>query len=180
MFQRTQNVNINWSWSKTISGTWSFNFYIPLPPPVSFIGINFGFSATFSVTVGLGINGSSAPSVYTCVFTANVGTAIDVDASAALRVVVIEGGVYIGGTLVSVNTDPKLTLIYKYGLTPKKLQVLFDWKFHIRAFQFSFGFFWRYWYPFRWSDRKIIKSWVISNGITKTYPIMTINKEYNL
>ena len=156
VFQQSRDIKFNWSYSNTISGTWSFNFYIPLPPPVSFIGINFSFSATFSVSISLGLNGSTGASVYTFNAFANVGSSLTADASAALRVSAIEGGVFISGTLISVRTDPRLTLRYKY--VAKQLQVLLDWKFHLRAFAFKWGFFWSYWRLFKgWSPRKIIK-----------------------
>jgi hypothetical protein len=178
VFSRSQNVNFNWSYSNTISGTWSFNIYVPLPPPVSFMGINFGFSASYSIPIQLGANGVASASVYTCTFFADVGAALSVDASAALRVIAVEGGVFIKGTLVSVRTDPKVILKYKY--TQKILELTVDWKFYLRAFSFKWGFFWRYWKPFSWSGKKIIAEWTISNGIQKTYPVLSLFKTYQL
>lgn len=115
VFNKAQNVNFNWSWSKSFSGSWSFNVYVPLPPPVSFIGINFAFSASFSIDISLNANGVSTFSYYDFIFAANAGTAVNVDASAAVRAVVVEGGVYIQGTLVSLRTDPKFSLRYNYS-----------------------------------------------------------------
>ena len=115
VFKRSQNVNFNWTFNKTFSGSWSFNIYVPLPPPVSFLGINFAFSASYTIDVKLTANGVASATFYTCTFTADAGTAIGVDASAALRAVVVEGGVYIKGTLVSLRTDPKVILKYKYA-----------------------------------------------------------------
>ena len=162
VFSRQQNVNFNWSYSHTFSGTWSFNIYIPLPPPVSFIGINFGFSVGYSIPISLSATGSATDKYYLSSFLANVGASIGVDASAAIRVIVVEGGVFIKGTLVSVRTDPKLVLTYYYSA--KKLNVTLSWYFYFRPFAFTWGFFWRYWRLFRgWSDRKIFAQWVISN-----------------
>ena len=100
------------------------------------------------------------------------------DASAALRLVVVEGGVYIKGTLVSVRTDPKVIL--KYLLQKKILELTVDWKFYLRAFSFKWGFFWRYWRPFKWSDKIIIKEYPISNGIEKTFTALSLFKTYQL
>jgi hypothetical protein len=179
VFKRSQNVNFNWSFSKTISGSWSFNIYVPLPPPVSFLGINFSFTASYSIDVNLNANGVASATFYTCTFTANAGTAIGVDASAALRAVVVEGGVFIKGTLVSLRTDPKVILKYKYA--QKLLELTVVWKFYLRAFSFKWGFFWRYWRLFKgWSDKKIIAEYTISNGIEKTFTALDLFKTYQL
>lgn len=163
VFNRQQNVNFNWSYSHTFSGTWSFNIYIPLPPPVSFIGINFGFSVGYSIPINLSASASAAsPDYFQSTFLANVGASLNVDASAALRVVVVEGGVFIQGTLVSIRTDPKVVLTYYYSA--KRLNLALSWYFYFKPFTFKWGFFWRYWRLFRgWSDRKIIAQWSISN-----------------
>ena len=148
VFSRQQNVNFSWCYSHTFSGTWSFNIYIPLPPPVSFIGINFGFSVGYSIPISLSVTGFATDKYYQSTFLANVGAGIDVDASAAIRVIV--------------RTDPKLVLTYNYST--QKLNVILSWYFYFRPFAFTWGFFWRYWRLFRgWSDRKIIAQWVISN-----------------
>lgn len=179
VFSRSQNVNFNWSYSNTISGSWSFNIYVPLPPPVSFMGINFGFSVSYSIPILLSAKGVSSTGAYTCTFLADVSTALNVDASAALRVIAIEGGVYIKGTLVSVRTDPKLIL--KYIFAQKILELTVDWKFYLKAFSFKWGFFWRYWRLFKgWTDKKIIVEYPITNGIQKTYPILSLFKTYKL
>jgi hypothetical protein len=86
-----------------------------LPPPVSFIGINFGFSVAYSIPINLSATGSAtAVDYYQSTFLANVGAGVGVDASAAIRVIAVEGGVFIQGTLISVRTDPKLVLTYYY------------------------------------------------------------------
>jgi hypothetical protein len=163
VFNRSQNVNFNWSFSNTITGNWSFNIFIPLPPPVSFLGINFGFAVSYSIPINLSSTGSaSAPNFYQCTFLANVATTINVDASAAVRAIAVEGGVFISGTLVSVRTDPKLVLKYFYLI--KKLNITLNWNYYLRAFAFKWGFFWRYYKLFKgWSDKKIIAEWNINN-----------------
>lgn len=101
---------------------------------------------------------------------ATVGTEVGVDASAAIRAIAIEGGVFIGGTLVRLSTDPKLSLAL--NIKSKALTTSVVWYFYIKAFSFEWGFFYRYWRLFKgWSDRKIIKKWPVSNGITKSYLI---------
>lgn len=163
VFNRSQNVNYNWSYNHTFSGSWSFNIYVPLPPPVSFLGINFGFTVSYSIPVSLSSTGStSSVDFYQCTFATNVGASLNVDASAALRAIVVEGGVFIKGTLVSLRTDPKLVL--KYFYMTNKLNVALSWYFYVRAFSFKWGFFWRYWRLFSgWSSKKIIAQWTISN-----------------
>jgi len=178
IFNRQQNVNFNWSYSHTFSGAWSFNIYIPLPPPVSFIGINFGFSVGYSIPINLSATGSAtAADFYRSTFLANISASVGVDASAAVRVIAVEGGVFIKGTLVSIRTDPRLVLTYYYG--PRRLNVALSWYFYFKPFTFNWGFFWRYWRLFRgWSRRIIIAQWSISNPPEKSYPILNFSRDY--
>lgn len=155
-----------------MNGSWSFNLYIPLPQPVSFLGINFQFSVTFRIGVGIFAKGN--PEIFNCIFNfalgANAETAVGVVASAAIRAIAIEGGVFIGGDLVKLSTDPQFKL--SLNLLKKTITAKIEWYFYLNAFQFEWGFFWRYWRLFKgWSDRKIIKSWPITNGITQKYLI---------
>jgi hypothetical protein len=105
---------------------------------------------------------------------------LGVDASAALRAVVVEGGVFIKGTLVSLRTDPKVILKYKYA--QKLLELTVVWKFYLRAFSFKWGFFWRYWRLFKgWSQKQIIPpEYTISNGVEKTFTALDLFKTYQL
>lgn len=146
------------------------------------MGINFGFSVTYSITINLSANGVPSVNVVTFKFIADVGTALTVQASAALRVVAIEGGVFIQGTLVSVRTDPKVILKFTtIPNTPKTLLATVDWKFYLRAFSFKWGFFWRYWRLFKgWSSKKIIAEYTITNGIQKTFTVLNWSKSYIL
>ena len=179
VFTKSQNINFNWSYENTISGKWGFSINIPLPPPVSFMSINFGFDAYYFVDIKLGAHGV-VPNIqmyYLTVF-ADVGSAVNVDASAALRVLIVEGGVFIGGTLVSVRTNPKLMFAYNYA--QKKVSVIVDWKFYLRAFSFKWGFFVRYFSWTGWSNKIIIKEWPISNGIEKTFVVLYLQQTYNL
>jgi len=56
---------------------------------------------------------------YKAVVCAVAATSVTAGASAAIRAVVIEGGVYISGTLVKLRTDPTLSLTYYES--PKKI-----------------------------------------------------------
>lgn len=161
---------MNWSKSYNINGSYGASIYVPLPPPVSFLGLNFAFNINFGVSVNLYAKTSNK--IVNCVFNfevgADVGTQVGVDASAAVRAVAIEGGVYIGGTLVSLSTDPKLAIAL--NLLTKIATPKITWYFYINAFQFEWGFFYRYWRLFKgWTGKKIIAKWTISNGITQTY-----------
>jgi hypothetical protein len=139
-----------------------------LPPPVSFLGINFSFTVSFSLSVA--IYAKTDAQIQNCVFKfevgADVGTSVGVGASAAVRAVAIEGGVFIKGTLVNLSTDPKLAIAY--NLQTKTVTPTISWYLYIKAFKFEWGFFYRYWSPFSWSGKKIISKWPISNGITQT------------
>lgn len=155
-----------------MSGSWSFSFYIPLPPPVSFLGINFQFSVSYRIGVEIFAKGN--PDIVNCDYNfalgANAETAVGVDASAAVRAIAIEGGVFIGGDLVKLSTDPQFKL--SLNLLNKTLTTSIEWYFYLKVFQFEWGFFWRYWRLFKgWSDRKIIKKWPVSNGINQKYLI---------
>lgn len=99
---------------------------------------------------------------------ANVGTEVGVEASAAVRLIAIEGGAFIGGTLVNLSTDPKMILAF--NLQTKVVTPKITWYFYVKAFKFEWGFFYRYWTLFSgWSGKKIIAKWPISNGIMQTY-----------
>lgn len=65
---------------------------------------------------------------------ADVGTSVGVGASAAVRAIAIEGGVYIEGTLVNLSTDPKLAIAY--NLITKSVVPTITWYFYVKAFKF--------------------------------------------
>jgi len=99
----TRSADYNWSDNKVYNGVLNFNIYISLPPPASIIGINFSFSSSYSINVKLSSTGvyTASINVYDFKIGALVNAEMKVDASATLRVAVIEGGVFIKGTLVS-------------------------------------------------------------------------------
>ncbi len=111
-----------------------------------------------------------AACIYNFEVGANVGTQVGVDGSAAVRAVVIQGGVYIGGTLVRLSTDPKLNVAV--NVRTQNIITHVTWYFYLNAFSFEWGFFYRYWRLFSgWSSRKIIAKWPVTNGITQQYLI---------
>lgn len=55
-------------------------------------------------------------------------------ASAAVRVLAIEGGVFIDGTLVNLSTDPKINVTY--NLQTKVVTPKITWYFYVKAFKF--------------------------------------------
>jgi hypothetical protein len=90
VFNYLKDIKFSWSSSYLLNGSWSFSIYIPLPPPVSFLGINFGFAVSFGLNIDLYAKGNPmAACVYNFEVGANVGTQVGVDASAAVRAVVI-------------------------------------------------------------------------------------------
>jgi hypothetical protein len=124
IFNFVKSVGYNWSYSKQFKGNWGFSVYIPLPPPVSFIGINFSFNIGYVIDLNLNSkNYGGYP--YKIEFKAIASTAVTTDASAAIRVIVIEGGVFISGTLVKLKTDPTLALSYYWSA--KKINVSTKW-----------------------------------------------------
>lgn len=170
IFSYTKDVTLSWSKAYDLNGSWSFSIYIPLPPPVSFLGINFSFGVNYKIHVDIYAKGS--PEITACIYNfeigANAETGVGVDASAAVRAIVIEGGVFISGDLVKLSTDPKLSI--GLNIQTKSIVTHVTWYFYIKAFYMEWGFFYRYWKLFKgWSGRKIISKWPISNGITKKY-----------
>jgi hypothetical protein len=113
IFNFIQSVSFAWNWSQTYSGNWAFSVYVALPPPVSFIGITFNFNVNWTVTVSLHTTGSGfLPYIIKVAGLAT--TNVNTDASAGVRVVAIEGGLYISGTLVNAATDPTVTFTYNW------------------------------------------------------------------
>ena len=84
------------------------------------------------------------------------------DSSAAIRVLFIEGGVFIKGTLVRAKTDPKVTAIFDFPKQKISLKVV--WYAELYAFEADWGFFYRRWRIRKgWTGRKIIKKWEIDS-----------------
>jgi hypothetical protein len=65
-----------------------------------------------------------------------------------------------------VRTDPTLSLTY-YD-SPKRIIAKTEWYFWIYAFQYDWGFFYRYWkFWSGWSGKKIIAKWTIKGVYSK-------------
>ena len=165
-----KQVALNWNWNRNYSGQWTVNFGIGLPPPVAFISINFHIRVNYYIYLHL--EGKVTKYWYPFIYRtkAVITTGLNTYASATLRVLAVEGGGYISGTLVRVRTDPTATLYYYFQPAHKFIIVLVCWYFEILAFQFEWGFKWRYWF-FGWKPWKIIAKWNI-NGIYKKYKII--------
>ena len=173
-----KSVSFSWNWSKQYKGDWSFSVAIPLPPPVSFISITFSFKVSYVIDVKIDIVGGQGvnPNPYVVNVNTLATTQVNTDASAGIKVVVIEGGVFISGTLLNAGTDPKLTLSYYF--TKKYINILAQWYFWINAFNFKWGFYYRTWSLWSgWSGKKIIKQWTI-NGVYGKWVI--VNKSWNI
>lgn len=84
------------------------------------------FNIGYVIDISLSANNYPGPP-YKIVVGAVATTSVTTDASAAIRAVVIEGGVFISGTLVKVRTDPTLSLSYYWA--NKKISVLAQWFF---------------------------------------------------
>ena len=114
VFNFKKSVSFSWKWSKQYNGDWSFSVAIPLPPPVSFITITFSFKVSYVIDVKIDIVGGTGVNTYIVKANTLATTQVNTDASAGVRLVVIEGGLYISGTLLNAGTDPKVTLSYYF------------------------------------------------------------------
>jgi len=153
-----------WSTSVNYGGSWGVGLVIPLPPPVSFIQISLSFNIGYSV--GLGVYVSIAGTQVTT--GAYVSTALVASAEAGVRVLIAEGGVYIKGTLVSVKTEPKLTI--NLGINGITGNVA--WLFKLNAFSFSWGLYYKWCYIFGCGSRHELTNWKINQGLTNTWTIL--------
>lgn len=103
-------------------------------------------------------------------------TRVDTNAEAGVRVVAIEGGAFISGTLVNAGTDPRFTLNYYFS--QRYINVVARWDFWVNAFRFNWGFY----YKIRsiwsgWSSRRVISQWPI-NGVYGRWVI--VNRSWNV
>jgi len=70
------------------------------------------------------------------------------------------------GTLVKATTDPKVSLVYNFG--GNNTTVITKWYFWISAFQYKWGFYYRYWRLFKgWTGDKIIAQWSTNGPVGK-------------
>lgn len=74
---------------------------------------------------------------------------------------------YIDGTLVSVRTEPKLTL----NLGLNAITGNATWLFKLHAFSFNWGLYYKWCYIFGCGGRNTITTWVITQGLTSTWTI---------
>lgn len=176
IFNFKKSIKYAWNWSKTYSGNWGFSVWIGLPSPVNFIGITFNFNVKYVINVNIGINTAANSNAYIVTASCVATTKVDTDASAGLKVIAIEGGVFITGTLLNAGTDPKIQLTYYY--TKKTVNVLAQWYFWINAFNYKWGFYYRTWsFWSGWSGRKIISQWNI-NAVYGKWVI--VNKSWDI
>lgn len=160
IFNFKKSVVFSWNWIKQYNGQWSFNLWIGLPSPVNFIGISLKFKINYVIDLQLNANTVFGFNPYTFKVAALATTQVNTAAEAALRLLVIEGGVFMNGVLLKVGTDPALSLYYYFS--QKKLKIITTWYFWILTFQYKWGFFYRYWkFWSGWSSKKIIKQWNI-------------------
>ena len=153
-----------WSASKNFSGSWGIGLVIPLPPPVSFIQISLSFNIGYNV--GLGVYISVAGLQVTA--GSYVSAALVASAEAGVRVLIAEGGVYIAGTLVSVKTEPKLTVFL--GLNGITGNV--TWLFTLKAFSFHWGLYYKWCYIFGCGSRHELTTWTVNQGLSNTWTIL--------
>lgn len=166
-------MSYSWNWSKQYKGSWKFSVGIGLPKPVDFIGITFNFKVSYLIDLSLKVTTSKGINPYQVRVGAVVLTKLDTDAKAAVKVIAIQGGVFIKGTLVKVATDPTFTLAYYFPA--KQIKVYARWYFWLYAFQYKWGFFYKYWTFWKgWSKEKIIKQWTIKH-VFKKYTITNKN-----
>ena len=136
LFSFKKQVGLNWSWNKNLGGAWNLNFGVGLPPPVAFISLNFHVQVSYYINISL--TGQIEQWTYPFRYKAQavVVTGLNTDSWASLRVLAVEGGVFIKGTLIRLKTDPFARLYYYWAPQHKVIIALFSWYFEILAFQF--------------------------------------------
>ncbi len=178
IFKFKKSVVFSWSWSNQYKGNWGFNVWVGLPSPFNFIGLNFSFNVSYVIDISISINAGSSVTPYVVKCNALATTKVNTDASAGVKVIAIEGGVFISGTLVNAGTDPKFTLTYYFQAKPRYLNINAQWYFWLNAFNYKWGFYYKTWsFWSGWSGRKIIKQWTI-NGVYGKWAI--VNKSWNV
>ena len=105
VFDFTKSVSFTWSYSDSWSGSKGFKIWIGLPKPVDFIGLNIYISVDYLVNLNVKAEVIDF-SPYTIRIKADTTARLDTDSSAGLKLVVVEGGVFIKGTLARVKTSP--------------------------------------------------------------------------
>ncbi len=153
------------SWSKSVNfgGSWGVGIVIPLPPPVSFIQISLNFGIGYNLGVGAYVTLSA--NVLTAGVYAQLG--VTATAEAGVRVLIAEGGVYLQGTIVSLRTEPKLTLTLGLNTIYANL----NWTLKLNAFSFKWGLYYKWCYIFGCGSRHNITTWTITQGVTSTWTI---------
>ena len=91
---------------------------------------------------------------------------VTTDSSAGLKLVVVEGGVFIEGTLFRGKTDPQVTAIYKFA--QQQIELKLKWWAELWTFEAYWGFYWRRWRLFKgWPGKMIIKKWKLKSNFYK-------------
>lgn len=155
----------NWSQSASFGGQWGIGIVIPLPPPVSFIQI----ALSFKIGYGLGIGVSAVLVANKFTASSFVNTSVSASAEAGIRVGIAEAGVYLGGTIVSIRTEPTLSLILNFS----KISGSAVWKLKLNAFSFNWGLYYKWCYFFGCGSKKTITSWTVTQGVSSTYTIFS-------
>ena len=160
LFDFTKSVSIIWQFDKPITGQWSSSVWVGLPKP-KILGFKFNIKINYEINLNLDSKVLSF-NPFTIQVQAIANAKATTDSSAAIRILVVEGGVFIKGTLVRGKTDPKVTAVFDFPGQKISLKVL--WYAELYAFEADWGFFYRLWRPFKgWTGRKIIKKWPIDS-----------------
>lgn len=176
IFNFRKSIRYSWAWNNKYSGNWGFSVWLGLPSPVNFIGMTFNFNVKYIIYVNLDMITTASTNTYIVTAACVATTKLDTDASAALKLVAIEGGVFISGTLLNAGTDPKIQLTYYY--TQRVINVLARWYFWINSYSYKWGFYYRTWsFWSGWSAKKIISQWNI-NAVYGKWVI--VNKSWNI
>jgi len=153
-----------WSWGTNFGSNWGVGIVIPLPPPVSFIQISLNMN--FGYQIGLALQAILTAGTKFQV-TAYVGAGLTTSAEVGVRVLFAEGGAYISGTIASIGVSPSLTLWYAV----QSMDVNVSWNLVWNVFQFRWGLYYKWCYIFGCGGRNEITSWIVSNGVTKSWLI---------
>ena len=105
VFDFTKSVSFTWKYSDVFTGSKGFKIWVGLPKPVDFIGFKFYINVKYRVDLDVEAKVINF-NPYTLRVKADAVAKVTTDSSAGLKLAVVEGGVFIKGTLVRAKTDP--------------------------------------------------------------------------
>jgi hypothetical protein len=142
VFDYSKTISTVWSLALHFDGAWGFDIYIPFIPPFSFAGIRLIFSVGYSLDITV-VSTHTLAYPYKVFILPVVSILAWTDSSASTGIKkLIEGGIFIKGTIAKLRTDPKITISY-YWLFVKKINIRVEWYYEILPYTYYWGFQYR-------------------------------------